>query len=109
RSDVIALAAMLMGGVGLVLVLACANVASLLLSRATVRARELAVRRALGAGAFRLLRQLLTESAVLAFAAAGAGILIAAWTADILPSFFPAEVSALLDRTPGWHVFVYAI
>jgi predicted permease len=109
RGQVMSLAAVLMGGVGLVLVLACANVAGLLLSRATARGREIAVRRALGAGSARILRQLLTETAVLAFVSAGAGLLIAAWTTDTLPSFFPAEQAALLDATLGWHVFVYAI
>jgi predicted permease len=109
RSQVMSLSAVLMGGVGLVLVLACANVASLLLSRATARAREIAVRRALGAGSGRLLRQLLTETAVLALAAAGVGLIVAAWTKDVLPSFLPAAQAALLDSSPGWHVFAYAI
>jgi putative ABC transport system permease protein len=109
RGQVMALSAVLMGGVGLVLVLACANVASLLLSRATARAREIAVRRALGAGSGRLLRQLLTETAVLAFAAGGVGLIVTAWTTDVLPSFFPAQQAALLESSPGWHVFVYAI
>jgi predicted permease len=109
RGQVISLAAVLMGGVGLVLVLACANVASLLLARASTRGREIAVRRALGAGSSRILRQLLTETALLAFVAAGAGLLVAAWTTDVLPSFFPAEQAALLDATPGWHVLVYAL
>jgi putative ABC transport system permease protein len=109
RGQVVMLGAVLMGGVGLVLLLACANVASLLLSRTTTRARELAVRRALGASGRRLLRQMLTETLVIAAASAILGLIFAAWTAEILPSFFPPEIGSALDATPGWRVALFAM
>ncbi len=109
RALVIRLAAVLTGGVALVLLLACANVMGLLLSRATTRSREIAVRRALGAGALRLLRQFLTESAVLAAASAGVGLIFAAWTADVLASFFPAEQAATFDVSPGFRTILFAL
>jgi predicted permease len=109
RALVMRLAAVLTGGVGLVLLLACANVAGLLLARTTTRNREIAVRRALGAAAPRLLRQFLTESAVLALAAAAAGLIFAAWTADVLASFFPAEQAMAIDVSPGLRTAVFAV
>jgi predicted permease len=94
---------LLMGMVGLVLVIACANVTNLQLMRASTRDREVAIRMAMGAGSCRLFRQLLTESTLLALMAAGLGLIFAYWSSRILV----ALMSIKIDIHPDLRVLLF--
>lgn len=100
---------MLLGAVGLVLLIACANIASLLLARAVSRERELAMRVALGAGRGRLVRQCLTESIVLAFAGGALGVLVAAVSFRPFATLWPGGLPRSQELALDWRVLLFAL
>lgn len=96
--------------VAFVLLIACANVANLMMSRALQRQRDLAIRAALGASRLRLVRLQVVESVALAIVAGGLGVLLAGWAGDALSSFVPAgDIPMNDDRPWDWRVYAFTV
>ncbi len=98
----------LMGSAALILLIACANVASLLLARNTARTSEIALRKAIGAGRFRLIRQLLTENATIAAVGGLAGVVLAYWALRVLIAVAPRDIPRLAETAVDLPVLLFA-
>ena len=99
----------LFGAVGFVLLIVCVNVANLLLTRAAIRQKEMAVRTALGAARGRVVRLLLTESLVLALIGGGLGLLLAAWTTELFAASLPADLPGVAQVGIGREVLAFTL
>ena len=110
RTPFIGFAGVLMLTVALVLLIACTNLAGLLMARAAGRCKEIAIRLSLGASRAQLVRQLLTESVLLALAGGGVGVLLAVWLIDMVMAFKPPiSIPLLLDLQLDWRVLSFTV
>jgi len=100
---------LLLGSVALVLLIGCANVANLLLAKATARTREIAIRAAVGASRGRIVRQLFVESMVLALIAGAAGLLLAKWGSDALVALAPGNIPRLAESSIDLWVLAFTL
>jgi putative ABC transport system permease protein len=100
---------LLLGAVGLILLIACANMANLLLARASTRGREIAIRAAVGASRARIVRQLVVESAVLGVISGAAGVMLAMWTTPALIALSPGNVPRLEEAGLDVRVLLFTL